>query len=139
MTITQAVTNPVTNSAATPPIECARSARASCHPRRNASTPRRPSITTAGTESPNSASQITGMNGDGSKTTTATANAFRSVRRSGASPAAITQAATKTAALTNPAATAIAVRAQKLRKMVLRTTRAAGPMPRASEGQNRLA
>lgn len=139
ITITQAVTNPVTNSAATPPIECAKSARASCQPRRNASAPLRPSITTAGTDSPKSASQITGMNGDGSETTTATAKASRSVRRSGVFPAAITQAATKTTALTKPAATAIPVSAQKLRKIVLRTTRIAGPMPSASEGQKRLA
>ncbi len=79
------------------------------------------------------------MKGAGRETTTATAYAASSVRRSGVSPFAITQAPTKTAALTNPAATAIPVSAQKLRKTVLRTTRAAGPTPSASEGQKRLA
>jgi hypothetical protein len=139
ITITHAVTNAVTNSAATLPIECARSARASCHPRRNASAPFRPSMTTAGTDSPIRASQRTGMNGAGSHTTSETARACISVRRSGVSPFAITHAATKTAALTKPAPTAIPVSAQKLRNTVLRTTSAAGPTPSANEGQNRLA
>ncbi len=79
------------------------------------------------------------MNGAGNETTTATASACSRVRLSGVSPFAITQAATNTAALTNPAPTAIPVSAQKLRNTVLRTTSAAGPIPSASEGQNRLA
>lgn len=86
-----------------------------------------------------SESQRIGMNGAGKETTTATAYAPSSVLRSGVSPFAITQAPTKTAALTNPAATAMPVSAQKLRKTVLRTTSTAGPTPSASEGQKRLA
>jgi hypothetical protein len=98
----------------------------------------------AGTESPTSASQITAgrtkrpyRNGTGRKTTYPTAIATRSARRSARFSEAIATAPTYDAVIRSENAVRTKTSAHQPPISVTPTVAAAGPNPRASDGQKR--